>query len=135
LSPAPSSTAPARRATVEPLAPLRYKVQFTASAELRDKLQRLQALMRASVPDGDLAAVIDAAVTEKLEPETRVGSSHEMPVLADEMPGFLMGCGGARRYFGRSASGERSRSSGTSLSVQRTGRDAGGKQARSLQTW
>jgi hypothetical protein len=52
---------------IEPLAPCRYKVQFTASAELRDKLERLQALMRSSVPDGDLAAIIDAAVTEKLE--------------------------------------------------------------------
>ena len=53
--------------TIEPLAPGRYKVQFTASAELRDKLDRLRALMRSSVPDGDLAAIIDAAVTEKLE--------------------------------------------------------------------
>ncbi len=47
----------------EPLAPARYKVQFTANAELHDKLERLVALM----PDGDPAAVIDAAVTEKLE--------------------------------------------------------------------
>jgi hypothetical protein len=39
---------------------------FTASTELRDKLERLKVLMRSSVPDGDLAAVIDAAVTEKL---------------------------------------------------------------------
>jgi len=54
-------------ATVEPLAPARYKVQFTASAELRDKLDRLRALMRPAVPDGDLAAIIEAAVTEKLE--------------------------------------------------------------------
>jgi hypothetical protein len=41
-------------------------VQFTASAGLRDKLARLQALMRPSVPDGDLAAIIELAVTEKL---------------------------------------------------------------------
>jgi len=52
---------------VEPLAPARYRVQFTASAELHDKLERLRALMRPSVPDGDLAAIIEAAVTEKLE--------------------------------------------------------------------
>ena len=44
----------ARPAVVEPLAPARYKVQFTASAELHDKLERLRALMRPSVPDGDL---------------------------------------------------------------------------------
>ena len=54
-------------ATIQPLAPARYKVQFTASAELRDKLERLRALMRSEVPDGDLAAVIEAAVTLKLE--------------------------------------------------------------------
>jgi 5-methylcytosine-specific restriction endonuclease McrA len=71
-----------RPAVVEPLAPARYKVQFTASAELHDKLERLQALMRSSVRGGDLAAVIDAAVTEKLErlesrrfARTRPGSS------------------------------------------------------------
>ena len=52
---------------MQPLAPGRYKVQFTASAELREKLARLQALMRSSVPDGDLAEIIDQAVTEKLE--------------------------------------------------------------------
>jgi hypothetical protein len=52
---------------VEPLAPGRYKVQFTASAALRDKLERLQALMRSRVPDGDLATVLEEAVTEKLE--------------------------------------------------------------------
>jgi hypothetical protein len=61
---------PASRAqpsnSLPPLAPGRYKVQFTASAALRDKLERLQALMRSSVPDGDLAAIIDEAVTEKL---------------------------------------------------------------------
>jgi 5-methylcytosine-specific restriction endonuclease McrA len=59
--------APAPPATVQPLAPARYKVQFTASAKLRDKLERLLALMRSSVPDCDLAAIIDVAVTEKLE--------------------------------------------------------------------
>jgi hypothetical protein len=53
--------------SVRALAPGRYKVQFTASTALRDKLERLQDLMRSSVPDGDLAAVIEAAVTEKLE--------------------------------------------------------------------
>jgi hypothetical protein len=50
---------------VQPLSPGRYKVQFTASAELRHKLDRLRALI--GVPDGDLAAVIEQAVTEKLE--------------------------------------------------------------------
>ncbi len=48
---------------VEPLAPARYKVQFTASAELHEKLQRLAALM----PGADLASMLEASVTEKLE--------------------------------------------------------------------
>jgi hypothetical protein len=62
-----SAPAPAKPPVVEPIAPERYKIQFTASAELRDKLERLKALMRSSVPDGDLAAIIEEAVTEKLE--------------------------------------------------------------------
>jgi 5-methylcytosine-specific restriction endonuclease McrA len=61
------ASAPPRPPVIAPLAPARYKVQFTASAELRDKLERLQAFMRSSVPDGDLAAIIEEAVTEKLE--------------------------------------------------------------------
>jgi hypothetical protein len=52
---------------VQPLAPGRYKVQFTASSEFRGKLERLKALMRSQVPDGDLAAIIEQAVTEKIE--------------------------------------------------------------------
>src|SRR5262245_42498693 len=52
---------------VEALSPSRYRVQFTASADLRDKLERLKGLMRSEVPDGDLAAIIERAVTEKLE--------------------------------------------------------------------
>jgi 5-methylcytosine-specific restriction endonuclease McrA len=55
------------RSVVQPLAPGRYKVQFTASDELRGKLERLRALMRSQVPDGDLGAIIEAAVSEKLE--------------------------------------------------------------------
>jgi hypothetical protein len=58
---------PGPPALFQPLAPGRYKVQFTAGAELRDKLERLRALLRSEVPDGDLAAIIEKAVTEKLE--------------------------------------------------------------------
>jgi hypothetical protein len=52
---------------IQSLAPGRYRVQFTASAGLHVKLLRLRALMRSQVPDGDLGAIIEAAVTEKLE--------------------------------------------------------------------
>jgi 5-methylcytosine-specific restriction endonuclease McrA len=64
---APHALHRSRPAIVEPLAPARYKIQFTASAELRDKLERLRAHMRSSVPDGDLAAIIDRAVTQELQ--------------------------------------------------------------------
>jgi hypothetical protein len=62
-----STPAPEKPPVVEPIAPARYKIQFTASAELHDKLERLRELMRSSVPDGDLAAIFEEAVTEKLE--------------------------------------------------------------------
>jgi hypothetical protein len=61
IPPAPPTPAPPPP-IVEPLAPSRYKVQFTATSELREKLERLQALM-----DADLVEVVEAAVTEKLE--------------------------------------------------------------------
>ena len=53
---------PTQPPAVTALSPGRYKIQFTAPATLRDGLARLQALLRT-----DLATVIEAAVTEKLE--------------------------------------------------------------------
>jgi hypothetical protein len=69
MPPAPPSARPSPPAApvMQALAPARYKIQFTASAEFREKIERLTALMRPSVPDGDLAAVLEQAVTEKLE--------------------------------------------------------------------
>ncbi len=61
--PAPAPEAADKPPVVVPLAPARYRVQFTASAELHDKLQRLAALM----PGADLASMIEASVTEKLD--------------------------------------------------------------------
>ena len=64
----PAAAVPDRRAaTVQPLSPDRFKVQFTADAELRDMLKRLQALMRSSMPEGDLVDVLKVAVAEKIE--------------------------------------------------------------------
>ncbi len=61
-TPDAEASAPARP-VIEPIAPARYRVQFTASAELRDKLDRAKALLRTKVPDADLAEVVDEAVT------------------------------------------------------------------------
>ncbi|TDI47922.1 MAG: hypothetical protein E2P02_02000 [Acidobacteria bacterium] len=57
------AVATCKAAVVEPLSPSRYGVHFTASAELHEKLERLSDLM----PGADLASVIEAAVTLKLE--------------------------------------------------------------------
>jgi hypothetical protein len=59
----PSTFEKARPAVIEPIAPARYKVEFTASAELHDKLCRLQSLMRRAARSNDLATVVDEAVT------------------------------------------------------------------------
>jgi len=58
---------PGPSVAIEPTSPGRYRVQLTVSSDLRAKLERLQELMRATVPHADLAEVIAAAVTEKLE--------------------------------------------------------------------
>ena len=61
------ASAPTQPAEVKPLSPARFKVAFTASAELCDKLERLQALgCDPRVTPPSIASVIDAA-TEKLE--------------------------------------------------------------------
>jgi len=54
---------PADRAVVMPIAPARFRVQFTASAELEEKFVRARALLRHKVPSGDLATIVDEAMT------------------------------------------------------------------------
>lgn len=56
-----------RRGTIEPLSADLYKVQFTASAALRDKLREAQDLLRHAIPDGNLAAIVERAVTALVE--------------------------------------------------------------------
>jgi 5-methylcytosine-specific restriction endonuclease McrA len=70
--PAPAITPPpARPAVVAPLAPERYKVQFTASAETCEKLRLAQALLRHQIPDGDLGTIVDRALTALLRDVTK----------------------------------------------------------------
>jgi hypothetical protein len=60
-----------------PLSETRHKVQFTASDELRKKLEHAQDLMRHANADGDLAVVVERAVDlllEKLE-KRRLGKT------------------------------------------------------------
>ena len=52
-----------RRPVVSPLAPDRYEIRFTASAQTREKLRLAQDLLRHAIPSGDLAEIIDRALT------------------------------------------------------------------------
>jgi HNH endonuclease len=54
---------PVRLAAVTPLAPERYKVQFTVSREAYDKLRRAQDLLRHVIPNGDPAAIFERALS------------------------------------------------------------------------
>jgi hypothetical protein len=59
LSPLPASK-PVK--PVEPLCAARYKIQFTADAGLKEKLERAQNLLSHSNPSGDLAVLVERAV-------------------------------------------------------------------------
>jgi hypothetical protein len=65
-----------------PLSETRHKVQFTASGELRKKLERAQDLMRYVNAEGDLAVVVERAVDlllEKLEKQRLGKTSRPRP--------------------------------------------------------
>src|SRR5258708_6905331 len=53
----------AARPVVRPLAPGRYEIRFTASAEMREKLRVAQDLLGHAIPSGDIAQVFDRALT------------------------------------------------------------------------
>ena len=57
-----AQTTPQQRPTIAPLAPERYKVQFTVSKDTHDKLRRVQELLCREVPNGDPAAIFDRAL-------------------------------------------------------------------------
>ena len=51
------------RAAITPLAPEQYLVKFTASRATHEKLREAQALLRHQVPSGDVAEIVDRALT------------------------------------------------------------------------
>lgn len=53
---------PSTRPPAEPLSPDRYRVQFTVSKGTREKLRRVQDLMRRQIPDGDPGVIFDRAL-------------------------------------------------------------------------
>ena len=61
---APSAVpTPAQKSDARPLAPGRYKIQFTVSEETYRKLRRVQDLLRHQNPTGDPSVVFDRALT------------------------------------------------------------------------
>jgi len=68
---------PPAPAIVRPLAPERYKVQFTIGLETHRKLRAVQGLIRHVVPNGDVAEIFDRALTLLLRDveRRRVGSA------------------------------------------------------------
>jgi hypothetical protein len=62
--PAPAPTpSKAARPVVAPLSATRYLLKLTIGQETHDKLERVRSLLRHSVPDGDLATIVDRGLT------------------------------------------------------------------------
>jgi hypothetical protein len=67
---------------ITPLAPERYKVQFTASKDTRAKLRRAQDLLRHRIPNGALSEIFDLALTvllEKIEKQRLAATDQPRP--------------------------------------------------------
>lgn len=60
--PRPDKPSRIRRSTIEPLSESRFAVEFTASAALREKLERCRDLLSHANPSRDLGVVIERAV-------------------------------------------------------------------------
>jgi len=62
---------PRHQPLVAPLAPERYRVQFTVGSATHEKLRRIQELLRREIPDGDPGVIFDRALTLLLEEVSR----------------------------------------------------------------
>jgi hypothetical protein len=69
IPPAPATRPPSP--TPQPLGQERFKIQFTASRDLCQKLREAQALLRHQVPSGDLAEIFARALTLLVEDAKR----------------------------------------------------------------
>jgi hypothetical protein len=70
-APVPPDSEPPPRPILAPLAPRRYYLKLTIGQETHDTLERLRALLRHSVPDGDLATIVERALTLLLQQTER----------------------------------------------------------------
>jgi hypothetical protein len=62
VAPPSVPTSPKRLAEVKPLAPERYRIQFTVGRKTYEQLRRVQDLLRHSIPNGDPAAIFERAL-------------------------------------------------------------------------
>jgi hypothetical protein len=67
----PGARAEELRGRVEPLSASRYRVEFTASGEFCQKLERARDLLSHSLPGGELAALLERALDALLDREVR----------------------------------------------------------------
>jgi hypothetical protein len=76
-SPAAASATPEPKPRLLPLAESRYKLELTASGEMKAKLERAADLLRHCNPSGDLAVVVDRALDALLDDleKTRLGKT------------------------------------------------------------
>ncbi len=75
-------------AELKPLAPERYRVQFTVNRETYDTLRRAQDLLRHAVPSGDVAVIFERALElliVRLE-RTKFGNTKHPRVFRDSSP-------------------------------------------------
>lgn len=80
--------APAPRAEMSPLAPERYRVQFTVNRETYDSLRRAQDLLRHAVPNGDVAVIFERALellVARLERTKFAGTKHPRAFRASSL--------------------------------------------------
>jgi 5-methylcytosine-specific restriction endonuclease McrA len=85
----PAAAPAPRRAVIEPLAPERYAVRFTASAKCRDLIERAKQLMSHRSPNADVAEVVEAALkalVEKLEKQKVKTTSRPRPQRESPRP-------------------------------------------------
>ena len=128
------SAPPPRRAEVKPLAPERYKIQFTVDRETHDKLRRAQDLLRHTIPDGDPAAIFDKAITlllKELSKAKHAAAARPRSTHPPAAPGgphgtFLLPCDGrcgnamARSaHLSAAGAGARRRASSSSITSSR----------------
>jgi len=68
---AATNTPPATRPILAPISPKRYLLKITVTEDTYLKLERLRALLRHSLPDGNPGAILDRALTVLLEQTER----------------------------------------------------------------